>query len=80
MIILGLNAFQADSSAALVRDNPAHIGFEIGAAHCIVEEIGDEATLCQRTAAAIALGRVVGWFQGRMEWGPPCAWQPLDPV
>jgi len=26
--------------------------------------------LCTRTARAIADGRVVGWFQGRMEWGP----------
>lgn len=26
--------------------------------------------LCERTAAAISEGQVVGWFQGRMEWGP----------
>ena len=32
--------------------------------------IADEAELCRRTAAAIADGKVVGWFQGRMEWGP----------
>ena len=43
---------------------------EIAAAGCTVEEIADEATLCRRTAAAIADGKVVGWFQGRMEWGP----------
>ena len=30
----------------------------------------DEDELCRRTAAAIAEGKVVGWFQGRMEWGP----------
>jgi carbamoyltransferase len=35
-----------------------------------VEEIPDEAELCSRTGAAIADGKVVGWFQGRMEWGP----------
>ena len=29
-----------------------------------------ERALCRRTAAAIADGQVVGWFQGRMEWGP----------
>jgi carbamoyltransferase len=29
---------------------------------------GDEA-LCAWTAGQIAAGRVVGWFQGRMEWG-----------
>jgi carbamoyltransferase len=43
---------------------------ELSAAGCTVEEIGDEAALCSRTAAAAAAGRVVGWFQGRMEWGP----------
>jgi carbamoyltransferase len=29
-----------------------------------------EAELLERTAAAIAAGQVVGWFQGRMEFGP----------
>ena len=37
---------------------------------CTIEEMPDEAALCQRAAAAIADGKVVGWFQGRMEWGP----------
>ena len=31
---------------------------------------GDPAALCERTARAISEGQVVGWFQGRMEWGP----------
>ncbi len=35
-----------------------------------VARIDDDAELCQRTARAIAEGLVVGWFQGRMEWGP----------
>jgi carbamoyltransferase len=39
-------------------------------ADCTMEEISDEAALCRRTAAAVADGQVVGWFQGRMEWGP----------
>ncbi|MBF0464043.1 MAG: carbamoyltransferase [Nitrospirae bacterium] len=26
--------------------------------------------LCQQTASALADGKVAGWFQGRMEWGP----------
>ena len=43
---------------------------EISAADCTIEEISNEALLCRRTAAAIADGQVVGWFQGRMEWGP----------
>ena len=29
-----------------------------------------EPDLCKRVAADIAAGKVVGWFQGRMEWGP----------
>jgi carbamoyltransferase len=43
---------------------------EIDAAGCSVENIADEAELCRRAAVAIAEGKVVGWFQGRMEWGP----------
>lgn len=30
----------------------------------------DEAELCRRTAQAIVEGCVIGWYQGRMEWGP----------
>ena len=37
---------------------------------CSVEMIEDEAALCEMTATAIARGEVIGWFQGRMEWGP----------
>jgi carbamoyltransferase len=29
----------------------------------------DEETLCRQTAEMIAAGNVVGWYQGRMEWG-----------
>jgi carbamoyltransferase len=43
---------------------------EIDAAGCSVENVTDEAELCRRAAGAIAEGKVVGWFQGRMEWGP----------
>ncbi|GAB4174053.1 MAG: carbamoyltransferase [Rhodocyclaceae bacterium] len=37
---------------------------------CTVSQVADEDALCGQTAAAIAEGKVVGWFQGRMEWGP----------
>jgi carbamoyltransferase len=37
---------------------------------CLVETQGDVLELCQLAAASIADGKVVGWFQGRMEWGP----------
>jgi carbamoyltransferase len=37
---------------------------------CNFQRIDDSETLCFQTAEAIARGEVVGWFQGRMEWGP----------
>lgn len=37
---------------------------------CTVSRIDDEAALCERTASAVSEGKVVGWFQDRMEWGP----------
>lgn len=43
---------------------------EISSQSCLIERIADEATLCSQTAAAVARGEVVGWYQGRMEWGP----------
>ena len=43
---------------------------DFDAAGCTIERIADEATLCKRTAEEIALGKVIGWFQGRLEWGP----------
>jgi carbamoyltransferase len=43
---------------------------EIARLGCVVEEIRDEEELCRRAATAIAEGGVLGWFQGRMEWGP----------
>jgi carbamoyltransferase len=43
---------------------------QITEAECTIEEMLDESELIRRIAAAIAGGKVVGWFQGRMEWGP----------
>lgn len=43
---------------------------EIAAAGCTVRHVPDEKELIDMTARAIADGLVVGWFQGRMEWGP----------
>ncbi len=37
---------------------------------CSINRIDDEMVLCQQTAEAIAEGKVIGWFQDRMEWGP----------
>jgi len=36
---------------------------------CHVEELPEE-ILMQRTAAIVADGKILGWFQGRAEWGP----------
>ncbi len=58
--------FGADDVKALIAARKS----EIDTAGCSVETIADEAELCRRMAAAIADGKVVGWFQGRMEWGP----------
>jgi carbamoyltransferase len=43
---------------------------EIADAGCTISYIGDEEELSKKTAQAIADGKIVGWFQGRMEWGP----------
>jgi carbamoyltransferase len=43
---------------------------ELEAAGCTVERAADDDALCARVAEYIASGEVVGWFQGRMEWGP----------
>ena len=43
---------------------------EIADAGCGVAYIGDQEELLKRTVEPIADGKIVGWFQGRMEWGP----------
>jgi carbamoyltransferase len=59
-------AFDSANVAQLLTEHRS----EISGADCVVDEIPDETILCRRTAEAIAEGKVVGWFQGRMEWGP----------
>jgi len=58
--------FSAGDVARLVLEHKS----EINETGCAIEQIKDEAELCLRSATAIAEGNVVGWFQGRMEWGP----------
>ena len=43
---------------------------DLDAQGCETELIADEMELCNKTADAVADGKVIGWFQGRMEWGP----------
>ena len=39
-------------------------------AECKIERFDNLDEICNQTADAVAEGLVVGWFQGRMEWGP----------
>ena len=43
---------------------------ELEAAGVELMQHGDDTALCANVAEALADGAVVGWFQGRMEWGP----------
>jgi len=52
--------------ATLLESETARIQAE----GCTVQQITDPAQLCQTTAQAISEGKVIGWFQGRLEWGP----------
>jgi carbamoyltransferase len=42
---------------------------EIRRQRCCIRTIDDTRNLCEWTARHITEGRIVGWFQGRMEWG-----------
>jgi carbamoyltransferase len=53
-----------------IADVLAECQTSIEEAGCAVEPNLSQSDLCRRTAAAIAEGKVIGWFQGRMEWGP----------
>lgn len=48
----------------------AEIRAELDAAGAVYEPISDEGRLVAVTAQHLASGQVVGWFQGRMEFGP----------
>jgi carbamoyltransferase len=61
---LGPSASES-SIAALLKS----LSGELASAGCQVDRLTPE-TMCETTAARIARGDVVGWFQGRMEWGP----------
>jgi carbamoyltransferase len=61
--------FAEDRLLAALRERIP--GFASGRAEgARVERVADEAALYRDTAAALAQGRIVGWYQGRSEWGP----------
>ena len=47
-----------------------HIGRLKHKFQAVYMQYSDVASLCRDTAQLLANGSVVGWFQGRMEWGP----------
>ena len=57
-------------NAAGYRDLLTSKAPDISAESCTIKDIPDTSDLCRMTAKAISEGKVVGWFQGRMEWGP----------
>ena len=43
---------------------------DLTAAKCDIRRVHNDRELCLRTAEQVAAGNVIGWFQGRVEWGP----------
>jgi carbamoyltransferase len=58
-------SFDDDACARVLDDDAA----AIAAAGCMRRDWTDDDALDVWTADRIAEGRIVGWFQGRMEWG-----------
>jgi carbamoyltransferase len=56
-------------AAAAVARALAARGAELARQGARVREFGDDDALCRFAAERLAEGKVVGWFQGRSEWG-----------
>jgi carbamoyltransferase len=56
--------YDAASIAGVIRTSGV-----VGQGRCTWQTLDDEPALCNATAAKLAAGNIVGWFQGRMEWG-----------
>jgi carbamoyltransferase len=61
---------EADIRKAMAEGIPGSEGKDGRWGEFLVETVAEESLLCRRTAEAIANGEVVGWYQGRSEWGP----------
>ncbi len=59
-------AYSSEAIDAAVAERQPDLDSE----RCVILRDLGETALCSRTAAAIAEGKVIGWFQGRLEWGP----------
>jgi carbamoyltransferase len=58
--------FGDEEIARLLHERSA----DLESQNCVAASQPDEDALARGTAEAVARGEVVGWFQGRMEWGP----------
>jgi carbamoyltransferase len=61
---------ERDVRAALAEGVPGSEGHDGRYGELEVVAVADEGRLVQETAQAIAAGEVIGWYQGRSEWGP----------
>ena len=65
--------FDDTAIASLLRRRgfpPSPCADDGGNAEFTLTHVRNEMELCARGAQAIAAGKILGWFQGRMEWGP----------
>jgi carbamoyltransferase len=56
--------YDGDAIAGVIRASGV-----VEQGRCSMRTLDDEGLLCKETAALLAAGNIVGWFQGRMEWG-----------
>ena len=56
--------YDADAIAQVIRASQV-----VEQGRSTLTTLTDEAALCDATATRLAAGDIVGWFQGRMEWG-----------
>lgn len=58
--------FNEDYLDTLVSEYSSRLNEEM----CEPEKVESSTELCHKVATCIANGKVIGWFQGKMEWGP----------
>jgi carbamoyltransferase len=61
---------EADIRAAVAKGIPGSEGRNGAHGDLIVESFTDDDRILEETAASISRGDVIGWYQGRSEWGP----------
>jgi len=61
---------EGEIRGAIARALPDSAGKDGSWGEIRIETIPDEDRLANETAEALARGEVVGWYQGRAEWGP----------